>query len=109
MRPTKELQGEVIFKNVSFSYPSRKQVQVLRDISFKIKPGNTTSHTYGTTQHTQPYTQELVWGWLGKQAAGNPPSLICCFDSMKYQKAMVLFYWMAQTFASWTFIGLETR
>jgi ABC-type bacteriocin/lantibiotic exporter with double-glycine peptidase domain len=35
------LKGEVEFTNVMFSYPSRKDVQVLRDISLKVKIGRT--------------------------------------------------------------------
>lgn len=33
------LQGEVEFKGVGFAYPSRKDVQVLNDLSFKVTPG----------------------------------------------------------------------
>ncbi len=33
------LRGEVVFENVSFRYPSRKEVQVLRDISLTARPG----------------------------------------------------------------------
>lgn len=33
--------GEVEFQHISFSYPSRKDFQVLKDISFKAKPGET--------------------------------------------------------------------
>lgn len=33
------LKGEVEFTNVMFSYPSRKDVQVLRDINLKVKSG----------------------------------------------------------------------
>ena len=36
--PTK-LEGAIEFKNVSFTYPSRPDVQVLKNISFKVKPG----------------------------------------------------------------------
>lgn len=34
-----KLAGDIEFKNVSFSYPTRQDVEVLRDISFKIRPG----------------------------------------------------------------------
>lgn len=33
------LQGEIEFKNVHFTYPSRPQREVIRDLSFKIEPG----------------------------------------------------------------------
>lgn len=33
------IHGAIRFENVSFEYPSRKEQQVLRDISFTIKPG----------------------------------------------------------------------
>lgn len=33
------LKGEVEFKGVGFAYPSRKDVQVLNDLSFKVTPG----------------------------------------------------------------------
>lgn len=33
--------GEIVFKNVSFNYPSRPDFAVLRDVSFNIKPGET--------------------------------------------------------------------
>jgi len=36
---TKLLLGDVVFKEVSFSYPSRKDVEVLNKISFKVKKG----------------------------------------------------------------------
>lgn len=35
------LEGNIEFSNVSFKYPSREQVQVLNEISFKIKAGST--------------------------------------------------------------------
>jgi len=34
-----KLTGDIEFKNVSFSYPTRQDVEVLKGISFKIKPG----------------------------------------------------------------------
>ena len=34
-----KLDGVVEFKNVSFSYPTRPNVQVLKDISFTAQPG----------------------------------------------------------------------
>lgn len=33
------LKGDISFRNVSFSYPSRKDIQVLRDVSFSVAPG----------------------------------------------------------------------
>ncbi len=35
----KRLNGEISFNNVAFSYPSRPEVQVLKDISFKVHHG----------------------------------------------------------------------
>jgi ABC-type multidrug transport system fused ATPase/permease subunit len=35
----KLLSGDVVFQEVSFSYPSRKDVKVLKDISFHVKKG----------------------------------------------------------------------
>ena len=35
------LKGEVAFQHVAFSYPTRKEFTVLRDISFEAKPGQT--------------------------------------------------------------------
>jgi len=32
-------QGRIEFKNVSFSFPNRKDNQVLKDISFTVEPG----------------------------------------------------------------------
>ncbi|MFI5164618.1 MAG: ABC transporter ATP-binding protein [Bacteroidia bacterium] len=40
-KPTKRFEGEVSFENISFSYPSRKDFQVLKNISFKAKKGET--------------------------------------------------------------------
>jgi ABC-type multidrug transport system fused ATPase/permease subunit len=38
--PTKEkIKGEVTFQNVAFTYPSRKEIQVLKDVSFKASFG----------------------------------------------------------------------
>nr|QNH67875.1 ATP-binding cassette transporter subfamily B member 9 [Brachionus rotundiformis] len=34
-----KLEGAIEFKNVSFTYPNRPDAQVLKDISFKVKPG----------------------------------------------------------------------
>lgn len=34
-----KLKGKIEFRNVSFDYPSRKDFQVLRDVSFTIEPG----------------------------------------------------------------------
>lgn len=34
-----KLKGDIEFKNVSFSYPTRNDFEVLKEISFKIKPG----------------------------------------------------------------------
>ena len=36
---TIKLIGDIQFENVSFSYPTRQDVEVLKSISFKIKPG----------------------------------------------------------------------
>lgn len=33
------VRGNVTFKNVGFSYPSRKEIEVLKDISFEVKKG----------------------------------------------------------------------
>lgn len=34
-------EGNIRFRNVSFSYPSRKEVKVLENVSFEIKSGET--------------------------------------------------------------------
>ncbi|CAH1233036.1 ABCB9 [Branchiostoma lanceolatum] len=34
-----EIDGHIEFRNVSFAYPSRKSVQVLKDVSFHVSPG----------------------------------------------------------------------
>jgi ABC-type multidrug transport system fused ATPase/permease subunit len=36
-----KLKGELEFKNIAFSYPSRKDFVVLKDVSFKVKAGET--------------------------------------------------------------------
>jgi ABC-type multidrug transport system fused ATPase/permease subunit len=36
-----KIKGEVEFKDVSFFYPSRKELQVINNLSFDIKPGQT--------------------------------------------------------------------
>lgn len=33
--------GDILFENVNFSYPSRKDIPVLRNVSFHVKPGET--------------------------------------------------------------------
>lgn len=38
-----ETSGKIEFRNVNFSYPTRKDVQVLKDLSFICKPGETTA------------------------------------------------------------------
>lgn len=35
------LKGEIEFKNINFTYPTRKDFEVLKDVSFKIEPGQT--------------------------------------------------------------------
>jgi ABC-type multidrug transport system fused ATPase/permease subunit len=35
------IEGKVVFKNVAFTYPSRKEIQVLKNISFEGKKGET--------------------------------------------------------------------
>lgn len=40
-QPVKRFDGEVAFENISFSYPSRKDFQVLKNISFQAKKGET--------------------------------------------------------------------
>ena len=37
------LQGNILFKNIEFSYPTRKDVQVLKNISFKIEKNKKTA------------------------------------------------------------------
>jgi ABC-type multidrug transport system fused ATPase/permease subunit len=37
----KRLNGEIEFKNVSFSYPSREEVEVIKSLSFRISAGQT--------------------------------------------------------------------
>lgn len=38
--PTRlKLQGEVEYRQVHFSYPTRKDIEVLKDVNFKIEPG----------------------------------------------------------------------
>ena len=39
--PDKRFDGEVLFENISFAYPSRKDFQVLKNISFKANKGET--------------------------------------------------------------------
>lgn len=34
---TGEIKGVIEFKNVKFSYPTKKEVQVMKDISLKIE------------------------------------------------------------------------
>ncbi len=38
IEPENKITGQVEFKNVGFNYPSRKEVDVLKDISFYVKP-----------------------------------------------------------------------
>jgi ABC-type multidrug transport system fused ATPase/permease subunit len=38
---SKRLAGKVEFKNVNFTYETRTDVQVLKDVSFEVKPGET--------------------------------------------------------------------
>lgn len=38
-KPQFRLTGEVDFKNVGFTYPSRKDIQVLKDVTFHVKTG----------------------------------------------------------------------
>ncbi|ORX77010.1 P-loop containing nucleoside triphosphate hydrolase protein, partial [Anaeromyces robustus] len=40
-KPDKNLKGDIEFRNVNFSYPSRSEVQVLKNVSFKCQSGNT--------------------------------------------------------------------
>lgn len=35
--------GQIEFKNVTFSYPSKKELNVLRNISFKVNPNSKTA------------------------------------------------------------------
>uniref|UniRef100_A0A8C3FPX2 Uncharacterized protein n=1 Tax=Chrysemys picta bellii TaxID=8478 RepID=A0A8C3FPX2_CHRPI len=42
-RAPESLQGHVSFHNVSFSYPSRPDRQVLKDVSFELRPGEVTA------------------------------------------------------------------
>jgi ATP-binding cassette subfamily B protein len=35
----KRLRGEIVYDHVAFRYPSRSEVQVLRDICFRVEPG----------------------------------------------------------------------
>ncbi|HUX97319.1 MAG TPA: ABC transporter transmembrane domain-containing protein [Bacteroidales bacterium] len=37
--PEDRLLGQITFENVEFSYPSRKELAVLKDVSFNIEPG----------------------------------------------------------------------
>jgi ABC-type multidrug transport system fused ATPase/permease subunit len=37
--PIQKMKGDITFENVQFSYPSRKEVEVLKGISFEIKSG----------------------------------------------------------------------
>ncbi|WP_026977391.1 ABC transporter ATP-binding protein [Flavobacterium tegetincola] len=36
---TEKIQGNVMFQNVSFSYPSRSEIQVLKDVNFEVNFG----------------------------------------------------------------------
>lgn len=36
-----KVEGKVVFKNVSFSYPMRSEVRVLKSLSLKAEPGQT--------------------------------------------------------------------
>ncbi|XP_064407868.1 antigen peptide transporter 2-like [Latimeria chalumnae] len=38
-----KLTGHIQFRNVSFSYPTRPEIQVLKNISFELKPGKITA------------------------------------------------------------------
>ena len=39
--PFKRLQGNVSFENIAFTYPSRKEIEVLKNISFEARKGET--------------------------------------------------------------------
>jgi ABC-type multidrug transport system fused ATPase/permease subunit len=39
--PLKRVNGDVSFRNVAFTYPSRKEIQVLKNISLDVKKGET--------------------------------------------------------------------
>ncbi len=39
--PFTRVEGNVIFKNVAFTYPSRKEIEVLKNISFEVNKGET--------------------------------------------------------------------
>lgn len=39
--PEKHSEGQIEFKNVVFSYPSRPDFTVLKDVNFRVKPGET--------------------------------------------------------------------
>jgi len=41
IKPNQPLQGKIEFKNIYFSYPSRPDIEILKDISFECKPGQT--------------------------------------------------------------------
>ena len=39
IKPSEKLDGSIEFKNIDFSYPTRKDLTVLKDLSFSINPG----------------------------------------------------------------------
>ena len=45
--------GHVLFEDVSFSYPSRRAVPVLKNVSFEIKPGECVGIVGYATLHTR--------------------------------------------------------
>ena len=40
IKPAGKLEGQIEFKDVSFTYPSRKEIQVLSSINFEAEPGS---------------------------------------------------------------------
>lgn len=82
------IKGDIQFQNVSFKYPSRPDVQILRDLCLTIHSGKViTKHPFSQlilqTKHsylTNKISRQLLL--LEKVVVESRPSFLCCNDFM---------------------------
>ncbi|ODM95433.1 Multidrug resistance protein 1, partial [Orchesella cincta] len=57
--PTGKSKGDIEFKNIRFSYPSRPGVTVLENVSLRVKPGQTVALVGASDGHIKLVTSEI--------------------------------------------------
>ena len=99
-----KVEGSIRIENVSFSYPSRPEISVLKDVSIELKPGKVVALVgkSGSGKLELNQLTSLHWSWLceNRKINGNTFSILYCSvisnfcqDCESSRKILRSFFW----------------